>query len=747
MSRARSQLEAALWIVLLAVPLVIGLVWGTLFDDGAWVTFRCARNLVAGRGLAHNLMAEAHSLPGACLYVLALALLARLGIPLLWAGLVLSALGWGATAIAIYCVGRAMHRPVAAVASAALLVFSPIVVSTLATEASWTVALAWIAVATSLGKRWNAQACALILMLCVHFDLGTAALAALLLVAQWAERRRFPLQLGLLLAIVALGWGLIAAVYHLPIAPRVSFDAGYWALAARRLEVESPFYWFYLPFLLCGSAELFITRRWALWGGLLWAAVAVLSGDPVAGATLVALGVFLAGLGLGRVITWVETRNVFRLERIALTVSLVLVAGAPLGVAQVSSLVQRYSFRPIIRRAVEQLVGDWLHTHSEPTATVFSSERVGYFADRPTVVWDGSDSDRAILTNLLRALNEDPPEYCVSFKSIGWEHLMRTEWFRDGYAPLKTFRSPYDAASSFTIWRYRFSRFDLGERRPLDVHLPGGVDLVGYRYGPDRIEPGGAVYATLFLRATQLITDSFRIVTGVISPRDGVGWAQRDMTISHESDLVGWWQTGQAIAERFVLTTTADIPVGAYRLKVAVAQARSAELLPMYQDDDVSPLDQIVLGDVVVPWQGEPDFDEPVGADFGGQISLLGFDAKDHLSPGAEFDVSLYWEALRPPDDDYVVFVHLLDTEGQIVAAHDGPPMDGRYATGAWLPGEVVPDVHRLALGPGAPTGVYRLQVGVYQWPSMDRLPVWDGQGVEQAERAIVLQSVTVEAP
>ncbi|NIV36861.1 MAG: hypothetical protein GWN58_47740, partial [Anaerolineae bacterium] len=63
-----------------------------------------------------------------------------LGIPLPQAGLILSTLGWGAAAVAVYGVGRAMRRPVAAVVSAVLVVCSPVVVSTLGTEISWTVA-------------------------------------------------------------------------------------------------------------------------------------------------------------------------------------------------------------------------------------------------------------------------------------------------------------------------------------------------------------------------------------------------------------------------------------------------------------------------------------------------------------------------------------------------------------------------------------------------------------------------------
>jgi hypothetical protein len=107
--------------------------------------------------------------------------------------------------------------------------------------------------------------------------------------------------------------------------------------------------------------------------------------------------------------------------------------------------------------------------------------------------------------------------------------------------------------------------------------------------------------------------------------------------------------------------------------------------------------------------------------------------------------VVLYWEARRPPEENYVVFVHLLDAEGQIVANHDGSPMQARYPTRAWLPGDIVRDVHRLVLDSSVPVGEYQLKVGMYRWPDLDRLPVWDSQGVEQADRAFVLQSVRVQ--
>ena len=199
------------------------------------------------------------------------------------------------------------------------------------------------------------------------------------------------------------------------------------------------------------------------------------------------------------------------------------------------------------------------------------------------------------------------------------------------------------------------------------------------------------------------------------------------------------------IAERVVLTTTSDISVGAYHLDVHIVTSDSTTRLPIYQNDDTSSLDRVTLGYVAVPWQGELNIEQSVDANFGNEITLSGFEAADDLSPGAELDVTLYWEAQRPPSDNYVVFVHLLDGKGQAAASHDGPPMDGRYPTKAWLPGEIIPDVHHIALVPDIPAGTYWLKVGMYRWPSLEHLPVWDKQGIEQADHVIVLQSVEVQ--
>jgi hypothetical protein len=341
-------------------------------------------------------------------------------------------------------------------------------------------------------------------------------------------------------------------------------------------------------------------------------------------------------------------------------------------------------------------------------------------------------------------LNSTPPAYCISFRSMGWDLVIRTDWFQEYYRPLKTFESSYDATSPFVVWGYNAGRFEMGEYQPLEIHLPDDVTLVGYRYWPDRVQPGESIYVSLYLRAMDPVTDTFHTVMRVTSPWDGERWAQQDTVAPPVSSLVDWWQRGQPIAQRFVLTMPADISVGAYQLEMRVAATQLKEFLTIYQGDDTSPVERVTLGYVVVPWQGEMGDARPVGANLGDQITLLSFAAPDTVSPGAGFDITLYWEAQRSSDEDYVVFVHLLDAGGQLVASHDGPPMDGRFPTTAWIAGEIVPDIHRLAINPEIPAGTYWLQVGMYRWPSLERLVVMEGPGVEASERAAVLQSIEV---
>jgi hypothetical protein len=745
-SRIRPHVKAALWLVLSITPLVIALAWGAYFDDDAYVAFHHARNLALGRELTYGVQTS----PRSVLYTLALWSLAELGVPPPQAGLILSALGWSAAVWAIHSVGRALHRSAAATLSAALMAFSPVIVAALGTKVPWVIVLAWIALAASINRRWNVQTCALALMLLTYFDLITLILVTLLVVTQWLERRRFPLRSFLIVAVVASGCGLLVArqVIAPPSLPNLYLPE--WEQDIRRLLNESEFYWLFLPLCLCGMAELLRTPRKTWLDALLWGATAFLIGGLVARAVMATLVLFLTGLGVRWIITQIKARTLTQPNRITLAASVMLIAGLPLATAQVSSLVRRYQLRPVTRYALEAQAGEWLRAHSEPTATVFGSERLGYLADRAVFPWK-EHAGALDIAPLLKALSENPPQHLVSFRDITWKYLTQTRWFQDTYTPVEKFSSPYEVTSPLTIWSRRPEALNVEEHHPLNVLLPGDVNLIGYTLQTQHIRPGDTVDVTLFLQPTRPVTESLRPVVQMSIPQgsgDWQNWWQVDSTGDY-SIPTDWWLPGETIAAEFELAVNEDLPVGAYRLDVLVLSQDTERYLGMYQDDDTSPVDRVLLGYVAVPWQGEaPSFAldraKPVDASFGDRIGLLGFEAEDSVAAGGELEVTLYWSTQQPPEENFIVFVQLMDDADQPVAGHDGSPMDGRYPSRAWFPGDVVPDAHRLALDPATTPGTYRLQVGLYRWPSLERLPAWDSEGNEQVDRSLFLQRIEV---
>jgi hypothetical protein len=110
----------------------------------------------------------------------------------------------------------------------------------------------------------------------------------------------------------------------------------------------------------------------------------------------------------------------------------------------------------------------------------------------------------------------------------------------------------------------------------------------------------------------------------------------------------------------------------------------------------------------------------PVSGDL--MAAPLSMPAEAH--PGQAFDLALAWQASRLPHAAYTVSIHgLVDRTNQQVFVADASPTavppdhtrwDTTQATATWPPGLTITDVHHLTLPAGAPSGLYRLEVGLY---------------------------------
>ncbi len=133
-----------------------------------------------------------------------------------------------------------------------------------------------------------------------------------------------------------------------------------------------------------------------------------------------------------------------------------------------------------------------------------------------------------------------------------------------------------------------------------------------------------------------------------------------------------------------------------------------------------------ILGEVAVSGVPLP----PGATNYDDKIALLEVDLpQPRLQPGGLFPVNLRWQSLSPVDEDYTVFIQILDAQDRIVGQVDAWPLQGTYPTSQWASGEIVGDPYLVQLAAELPTGPYRLQIGWYLLSTLQRLPVLDEDG------------------
>jgi hypothetical protein len=148
-----------------------------------------------------------------------------------------------------------------------------------------------------------------------------------------------------------------------------------------------------------------------------------------------------------------------------------------------------------------------------------------------------------------------------------------------------------------------------------------------------------------------------------------------------------------------------------------LAEPALGRLTAVFPQKEIQLTDQdftAFLVDANAPWT-QPQYSSD--ASWGGAISLVGWSAQQN---GTQLHVTLYWRANVNMARSYTAFVHLIDTEDNLVTQLDRLP-EG-YPTTDWQPGEMVVDTYALDLPPDMQAGQYFVQSGFYHLPSDERL-------------------------
>jgi len=155
-------------------------------------------------------------------------------------------------------------------------------------------------------------------------------------------------------------------------------------------------------------------------------------------------------------------------------------------------------------------------------------------------------------------------------------------------------------------------------------------------------------------------------------------------------------------------------------------------------DSEGDPIALAVVGHApILSSQELPPVRQPAQYVLGNAIGL------NHIqleSFGNSLALTITWQSLRPVSYDATMFVHLTSADGHLLAQMDRQPLDGRFSTSNWIPGQIITDIVTIPLPTGASNEPLVLNLGMYTWPSLQRLAVTDASGVPQRDNMIVVQ-------
>lgn len=251
----------------------------------------------------------------------------------------------------------------------------------------------------------------------------------------------------------------------------------------------------------------------------------------------------------------------------------------------------------------------------------------------------------------------------------------------------------------------------LSER--LDVQVANDMQLLRFR-GERRLEPGQPLQAAVawtWPGGARPPDTTHYAMFGHLVDGSGAVVAEADHPVQLPID----WKPGQEVVQWLDLPVPPNAAPGRYVLDTGVYDQDAGVVRQRLSDQSGKDLgSSLALGPFVVA-APSPSRSGAPEAELGDGIDLASHAVS--REPG-QLRLDLVWRAMARPSKDYTVFVHVLDSAGQVVAQVDSQPRGGDFPTGTWLPGDAVTDGYTLSV----PAGSLTLEVGMYYLPTLERL-------------------------
>jgi hypothetical protein len=288
----------------------------------------------------------------------------------------------------------------------------------------------------------------------------------------------------------------------------------------------------------------------------------------------------------------------------------------------------------------------------------------------------------------------------------------------------------------------------------VSANFEGKLMLLGYDLPSRRVRAGESMPITVYWQVLSPITENYVQSNQLLDEQLArMGGLDRRPLGSNTA----CWEPGEILVDHYNVPVVADAPDGVYQLLIGLyhGEAENATYVHLVQAGQPTEVANVTIEPIKVgpaPHGSTITEASPQHSNsslLGSIIRLLGYDSSVVTATGRgepALQLRFYWQSVAQTDVDYSVFVHLLDSQGNIVSQKDhllgryrpantegveSSPAERQYPTSVWDPGDVIADEIVLPLPAGVAGGSmdkkWSLEVGLYDLVTGQRLTVPGG--------------------
>lgn len=543
--------------------------------------------------------------------------------------------------------------------------------------------------------------------------------------------------------LMVLGFGLLIISYVLPRWAAWAGQTGYGEAAP--LDVET--IGLVLPIL--GSAGLWLGMQ-KVWRNKIWFVVLMLAAILVQPVSLWMGKFFIPGVG-----TYYFEKSVYLLiyplailAAIAITQISVFVArlvpirfpgqgwsvSFPLALIILVSFPPR-PFAPITEPEVR--VAEWARTHLDlDNLGVVSPIREDAYWVRVAIFKEDPSSELAVQAYNIGSMdyaewrdNPDKPDYALV------RNLSRTP--RD-----PAVQTIYQYGESGILLKPReMSMSSPSPQRETLIKFGDLFDLIGYDVTEPAV-PGLPMAITFYWRPLRWNPTRVSMFVQILDSNGNVP-TRSEREMFQQKYPTQRWPVGVVVTDTWTLNVDQDAPPGQYTFEVAMFDKLTGTRLQI-KPSPPGQADQVQLGPfhvaISAPSNEELSSVYPTNTRFGNGILLRGYVISNASTrPGSYVRITLYWQCIAPSENDYTVFIHLIESSGKVVLQIDSPPQNGTNRTNTWQPGAIIKDPYRFVIPNSFPAGTFQVEVGLYTPNDLKRVTVAD------SDHFVLAQTVSVK--